>query len=173
MSNDARSAEDNATPCDEACADSDAVALDPEAVERERFRKQRASRAWTGGLAAAALLIGALGTPTDKDMVWGRISVPSTCVFRKLTGRPCFLCGMTRATSYAIHGEFARSWHMHQMGIPVAVALVVAAFYFGIGALWPAAIKVAPEVESKAFHRVVSVFAVFFLIRWVIVLILG
>jgi hypothetical protein len=173
MSDDATPAEDAAPLSDEACANSATAALDPEAVERERFRKQRASRAWTSGLAAAALVIGALGTPNDKDMVWSGVRVPSTCVFRKVTGRPCFLCGMTRAASFAIHGEFARSWHMHHMGIPVVVALVVAALYFGIGALWPAAVKVAPEVESKAFNRIVGGFAVVFLIRWVIVLIIG
>lgn len=144
---------------------------DPEALHHERLRRQRRSRAWTASVALAGIALAALGTPSDQDMAWGGLHVPSSCIFRKLTQTGCPFCGMTRATAFAIHGDFAKSWQMNQVGVLVAAVMFLAVVYCGLGAIWPRAVPVAPEVEAKWLNRIVLGLIGLMVVRWAVVLI--
>ncbi len=47
----------------------------------------------------------------------------SICTFRRVTGLPCATCGMTRALSALVRGEWQRSRAYHPLGGAVALAL--------------------------------------------------
>jgi hypothetical protein len=67
-------------------------------------------------LAGAALLIGAFPLAHAMTPFLLRDSIP-VCPFRIATGKPCPLCGMTRAIALATHGRWRAA--------------------FGVNALWP------------------------------------
>ncbi len=55
--------------------------------------------------------------------------VPWPCAMRLITGQPCPTCGMTRATRFALHGDFANAAHMHPLWfvvLPALAAVVIA-----------------------------------------------
>lgn len=39
---------------------------------------------------------------------------PTVCVIRRVTGRPCPGCGMTRAVSSVMHGHFRQGYHYNK-----------------------------------------------------------
>jgi hypothetical protein len=50
------------------------------------------------------------------------------CLFAEITGLPCPGCGLTRATSSLLHGDWRASWQYHPFaGFFVLVGLLVAA----------------------------------------------
>ena len=51
----------------------------------------------------------------------------SVCGFRWLTGVPCPLCGMTRALSLLLKGQWELAWRLHSLS-PVVLSLLLAAF---------------------------------------------
>ena len=51
----------------------------------------------------------------------------SVCGFRWLTGMPCPLCGMTRALSLLLKGQWEQAWRLHPFS-PVVLSLLLAAF---------------------------------------------
>jgi len=67
--------------------------------------------------AALAALFAALCCFTPPDL--------PVCGFRWLTGRPCPLCGLTRAMFALARGHFDEALHLHALS-PVAAALLVA-----------------------------------------------
>jgi hypothetical protein len=75
---------------------------------------QRAARiAWlVAPLALAALPTGWLA------------SMPSMCVIRRATGRPCPGCGMTRALSRLAHGDLRGAWRHNPRVVVVAPLLI-------------------------------------------------
>lgn len=94
---------------------------------------------------------------------------PTVCVFRRVTGRPCPSCGMTRSWSAAAHLQLRRSFAFHPFGpLTFAAALLVATgrdrgrdllwlqsppIVVGLGSLWMAAWLrrlVRPVDESSA-----------------------
>jgi hypothetical protein len=48
--------------------------------------------------------------------------LPWRCPFLTLTGLPCPTCGLTRATRFALHGDFAAATRMHPLWPIVAPA---------------------------------------------------
>ena len=44
------------------------------------------------------------------------------CPFRWLTGYSCPGCGMTRATTHALHGSWAASFEHHPLGVPFVLS---------------------------------------------------
>ena len=51
----------------------------------------------------------------------------SVCGFRWLTGVPCPLCGMTRALSLLLKGQWELAWRHHFLS-PIVLSLLLAAF---------------------------------------------
>lgn len=53
------------------------------------------------------------------------------CLFRRLTGLPCLLCGMTRSFAACSHGRLAEAFRYHLLGPPLyylVVALTLGLF---------------------------------------------
>ena len=48
---------------------------------------------------------------------------PVLCPIRRLTGRPCPGCGMTRALSAALHGDLRRAWRYNRLVLVVGPIL--------------------------------------------------
>jgi len=69
----------------------------------------------------ATVLAGAFFYPYVEG--WVRHLTPG-CLFRRVTGLPCLLCGMTRSLAAAAHGDFAESFRLHLLGPPLFVLLV-------------------------------------------------
>lgn len=79
---------------------------------------------------AAGLLLGGAGlaalSGTDERHVrLGPLHVDSTCPFRRLTGRRCPGCGMTRATALALRGHPLRATRTHPGAIPLLISLSI------------------------------------------------
>jgi hypothetical protein len=55
------------------------------------------------------------------------------CTFAEMTGLPCPGCGLTRATSALLHGDWRTSWQFH----PFAGGFLLAGFFVAAGALLP------------------------------------
>lgn len=71
-------------------------------------------------LAGAAMLAVAVVRP------WLPHALGLPCPLRSLTGIPCPLCGMTRAVTFAVHGDLGASLAMTPGGVAaVAVAVVL------------------------------------------------
>jgi len=75
--------------------------------------------------AAAGLLLAALWYFTAPDEPALRL-----CGFHWLTGRPCPLCGLTRAFFALAKGHWAEAVHFHALS-PLAFAMVFALFWNG------------------------------------------
>lgn len=105
----------------------------------------------TAPFAAAALL--AVFTPSDEG--------PTVCAFALCTGTACPGCGMTRAASYLIRGDFGSAFTYHPL-----VPLV--AFQVAAGWIW-FALRRAGKVGPMS-QRVLNIFligtAVAFLAVW-------
>lgn len=50
---------------------------------------------------------------------WLEVGRPSFCLIKALTGRPCPGCGMTRAVSSVLHGDFKKAWRYNKLVVPV------------------------------------------------------
>ena len=46
------------------------------------------------------------------------------CLFHKITGLPCALCGGTRATCAILHGHFQRAFALNPMAFPAITCLI-------------------------------------------------
>lgn len=55
------------------------------------------------------------------------------CTFAEVTGLPCPGCGLTRATSALLHGDWRSSWQFH----PFAGFFVLVSIFVAAGALMP------------------------------------
>ena len=63
------------------------------------------------------------GQPEAVEL-WGH-KIPPMCLFRRLTGRPCPGCGITRAVILAVHGRIKQSLEVHPSGVWVCAWLGV------------------------------------------------
>ena len=76
---------------------------------------------WLQGLAALSI-VALFVTPTT-IVEHG----PSLCLYRALTGRECYGCGMTRALSHLLHGDVSGARERHAGSFAVLPALVLLA----------------------------------------------
>ena len=53
---------------------------------------------------------------------------PTVCVFRRITGKPCPGCGMTRAVSSVMHGRFREGYRYNKRVVIVAPLLALSWF---------------------------------------------
>ncbi len=52
---------------------------------------------------------------------------PTICLLRRVTGRPCPSCGMTRSWNSAAHLRLGEAFRFHPFGPPALIAAVVVA----------------------------------------------
>ncbi len=64
------------------------------------------------------ILAGSLLYPYLKGIV---DSVTPGCLFHRLTGLPCLLCGMTRSFAATAHGRWEEAFRMHLLGPPLFI----------------------------------------------------
>jgi len=98
----------------------DPVPLIPLRAADDRAARTRAYA--VGNAIVLGLLVGMLGLAWMARPVDGRIvlfgrTMPETCFYKRMTGRPCVGCGTTRSLVLAVHGRWAESRAMHPSGI--------------------------------------------------------
>ncbi len=52
------------------------------------------------------------------------IEMPGLCTWQQLFGVNCPFCGLTRCFVSAAHGQFARAWHFHPVGLILFFAVL-------------------------------------------------
>ena len=83
-------------------------------------------RAYEHGWALAVLALAASIPPEGLD------NMPSLCIFRALTGRPCLGCGMTRAVCHLAHGHLLAALDANSSVVvvgPIIVLIAVRQFW--------------------------------------------
>ena len=83
----------------------------------------RVSRDLSWRLAATAALLGILWSFTPPSAPRIRL-----CGFYWLTGRPCPLCGLTRAVFALAKGHWAEAFHFHALS-PLGLAMLLSLFW--------------------------------------------
>lgn len=80
------------------------------------------------GAVAAGIALGAVLWP----MRWA-----PACLFHRVTGYPCFTCGVTRAVKLAAGGHWGEAWRMQPLmmaaGVGLAVLMLVSAVRRAMG----------------------------------------
>jgi hypothetical protein len=65
--------------------------------------------------------------------IWLTFGLPwPRCLFRSVTGLPCFSCGVTRCTISLVHGNFLTAWQWNPLGFVAVCALILFDLYAAI-----------------------------------------
>lgn len=75
------------------------------------------------GLLLTGAAVAALSGTDERQVRLGPLSTSSTCPFRRVTGRKCPGCGMTRAVALALRGKPWRATRTHPAAIPLLAML--------------------------------------------------
>jgi hypothetical protein len=78
-------------------------------------RRRRLSREAELLGAGTIILMGAFIYPSLENLVG---SIMPGCLFHRITGLPCLLCGMTRSLVATAHGHLGEAFRMHLLGPP-------------------------------------------------------
>lgn len=74
------------------------------------------------------------------------------CLFHRVTGLPCLLCGMTRSLAATIHGHLAEAFRMHLLGPPFF--LVVLAVSVALAAEFVFSRRILPRPGERAWKSI-------------------
>jgi len=86
-----------------------------------RTVQRRASRQGVGARSRAFALLAAAYLAYASVLPW--LPEMPVCLFRRLTGRRCPLCGLTHGLNRALRGDLASARAAHPLAAPAAVAL--------------------------------------------------
>jgi hypothetical protein len=87
------------------------------------------------------------GGPIHLTLPFG-IQIPwISCPFNTLTGLPCPICGISRASVLMLHGDIGGSFRMHPLGPVVVIGAVMSVVYL------PWAIMGRKELEAGGIRR--------------------
>lgn len=86
--------------------------------EQTRAARVEVSRTALLGSLAGAYALFAATAPIDR--------APAACPYRRITGRRCPLCGLTRATRALTRGDIARAQALHPLALLLWVATAMA-----------------------------------------------
>lgn len=67
--------------------------------------------------------------PLGLDSIFKNSAFPTLCLFRQLSGIPCFFCGVTRSFVLLNQGHWQTSLQYHLLGIPFYAATLFLALY--------------------------------------------
>lgn len=82
-----------------------------------------------------------------------------SCLFADITGLPCPGCGLTRATSALLRGEWAASWAFH----PFAGFFLILGLLIAASAVLPRPMVESMALKIETFERISRLPAVFLL----------
>ena len=118
-----------------------------------------------GGILAGSLIL----TPPNENsphIQIGKIPLPSMCTFRGLTGIPCPGCGLFRSMVYVMHGNMAKSFEYHRLGL-VTIGYVLVQFIFRLGLLLFPNLGIRFAHVEAYLNRGLILLAVLFGINWI------
>ncbi len=75
------------------------------------------------GLLAAAFVL-RIADSGHVELPLLSIEMPALCAWQQLFGVNCPFCGLTRCFVSAAHGQFARAWQFHPLGLILFFAVV-------------------------------------------------
>ncbi|MBN2026776.1 MAG: DUF2752 domain-containing protein [Actinobacteria bacterium] len=74
------------------------------------------------------------------------------CLFHRITGLPCLLCGMTRSLAATTHGQLGEAFRMHLLGPPFFI--VVAVVSVGLAAEFMFSRRILPRPSERAWKSI-------------------
>lgn len=99
----------------------------------------------------------------------GQVLLPNVCIFRGITGLPCPGCGLTRSIVAAVHGDMAKSFSFHRLGL-MTLAYILFQFVFSLGFLVIPKQRTRIIHYSKFLHRGIIILAILFGVNWIFTL---
>lgn len=104
------------------------------------------------GLVCGGMLLAAMALAPESDgrrvTLMGH-PIPSTCVFRIVSGRPCPACGLTRGVALSVRGHVSRAVSMHPLA-PLFTAAMVVQLLFSSLSLLSSRVRAARVSEVAA-----------------------
>ena len=70
-------------------------------------------------LGSIIVVFGLILEPSADGVYLLGIRIPDLCMSKVWLNIDCMGCGLTRSVCYSAHGEFAKAWQMHVLGIPI------------------------------------------------------
>jgi hypothetical protein len=99
--------------------------------------------------AGVFVLAGAFIYPHLEDIAG---AVLPGCLFKRITGLPCLLCGMTRSLAATAHGHLGEAFRMHLLGPPFfALTLAVTAL---LAAEFVTSRRILPRPGERAWKHI-------------------
>lgn len=92
------------------------------------------------------ILVGAFLYPYIEGIVTG---ITPGCLFHRITGLPCLLCGMTRSLAAMAHGHLGEAFRMHLLGPPFF--LVVSVVSVALAAEFILSRRILPRPGERAW----------------------
>jgi len=93
-------------------------------TEGSQLHRRRFSLSREGELLALGVIV--LGASFLYPLVEGFVSrVTPGCIFYRVTGIPCLLCGMTRSMAATSQGQLVEAFRFHILGPPLFLLVVV------------------------------------------------
>ena len=74
------------------------------------------------------------------------------CLFHRITGLPCLLCGMTRSLAATAHGHLGEAFRMHLLGPPFFI--VVSALSAALAAEFIFSRRILPRPGERAWKSI-------------------
>jgi Protein of unknown function (DUF2752) len=109
----------------------DAVESGRAVLERGRRHISREGEILAGGV---IILAGSFVYPYIQGFA---THVTPGCIFHRITGLPCLLCGMTRSMVATAHGRLGEAFRFHLLGPPlfavIAVVIIALSLEFAMG----------------------------------------
>lgn len=121
------------------------------------------------GILSGSLIL----TPPRNDRPFvqlGNIPLPGICMMRSVTGIPCPGCGLLRSMVTAMHGNVAKSWEYHRLGL-ATIVYVVCQFLFRLGVMVFPVLGIRLSRFESYLNRGIVLLAALFGINWIVTLI--
>ncbi|MBC7253665.1 MAG: DUF2752 domain-containing protein [Actinobacteria bacterium] len=88
------------------------------------------------------------------------------CLFRRLTGLPCLLCGMTRSFAAVSHGRFSDAFRHHLLGPPLYLS--VTAMTAGLALERVTSRRILPRPGEESARRLAKAGLALLVAAWAI-----
>lgn len=116
-----------------------------QALRKPRIQLSPRGQLLGGGIVilAGAFLYPHLGSLSER--------IGTVCLFRRLTGIPCLLCGMTRSVSAAAEGHLADAFRYHFLGPPFFLVVISGVVLLGAEYVLGRPILPRPSARARVF----------------------